>query len=40
MADPSPPLTENFIAVTPVVTEPAYNYPPPDVVQRQPKSIV
>jgi len=28
----SPPLTENFV-VTPVVTEPPYNYPPPEVVQ-------
>jgi cytochrome c oxidase subunit 1 len=29
----SPPLTENFDE-TPVVTEPAYNYPPPEIVQR------
>ncbi len=28
----SPPLTENFV-VTPVVIEPPYNYPPPEVVQ-------
>ena len=28
----SPPLTENF-AITPTVTEPPYNYPPPEVVQ-------
>ena len=29
----SPPLTENFVS-TPTVTEPPYNYPPPEVVQR------
>jgi cytochrome c oxidase subunit 1 len=28
----SPPLTENFVS-TPTVTEPPYNYPPPEVVQ-------
>ena len=30
---PSPPLTENFDE-TPVVTDPPYNYPPPEAVQR------
>jgi cytochrome c oxidase subunit I len=29
----SPPPTENF-AVTPTVTEPPYNYPPPETVHR------
>lgn len=29
----SPPLTENFVS-TPTVTEPPYNYPPPEVLQR------
>jgi cytochrome c oxidase subunit I len=29
----SPPISENFVT-TPVVTEPPYNYPPPEVVQR------
>jgi cytochrome c oxidase subunit 1 len=29
----SPPLTENFVS-TPTVTEPPYNYPPPEAVQR------
>jgi cytochrome c oxidase subunit 1 len=28
----SPPLMENFV-VTPVVIEPSYNYPPPEIVQ-------
>jgi cytochrome c oxidase subunit I len=30
----SPPFTENFVS-TPTVTEPPYNYPPPEVVQRR-----